>query len=109
MIVGWKIWYAGGRRFSSVHTKWEDLPDDGVLMLVTYKQEYDKGKRYRCKWHAMDWYGFDKDQLFVANNDTLEDNKKRYPGVSFKRGMWVSDEDYIKVEREADDEYDLYT
>lgn len=109
MIIGWKIWYTEGRKYSSLETEWKDLPDDGVLFLVTYKEEYEPNKRYRCKWHAMDWYGFDDDQLFVANNDTLQDNQNRYPTVNFKRGIWVSDEEYKEVEKEADDEYDLYT
>ena len=103
MIIGWKIWYTDDRIFSSLDTKWEELPDDGVLFLVLYRDKtyMDNGveKRYRTRLHAYDWYGSDGDQMFMGNNDTLERNKKRYPELIFKEGMWVSDDEFQKIEQ----------
>ena len=103
MIVGWKIWYTNNRVYSSHDITWHDLPDDGVLFLILYRDQtyMDSGveKRYRTRLHAYDFYGSDGDQMFMGNNDSLRRNKKRYPGLMFKEGIWVSDSEFQKIEQ----------
>ena len=103
MIVGWKIWYTNNRVYSSHDITWEELPDDGVLFLILYRDQtyMDNGveKRYRTRLHAYDWYGSDGDQMFMGNNDSLPRNKQRYPGLMFKEGIWVSDTEFSRIEQ----------
>jgi len=105
-VIGWRVWYADGSKCDSAATKWKDLPDDGVLIIVLYFDEKrSDGKPLRRINSGVDWYfrvkgpkGF----IYGQNNDTPEENKKRYgKDISLKRGKWADDATMQQAEREA--------
>lgn len=115
-ILGWAAWFdtsSGVEVFSSKDTAWEDLPDDGVIYIMLYKDEGDgqeanlNADRYT---HREGMCGID--QYFMAphhsgfpvygsNNDTKEEIESRYPGAIIKRGKWVPAEVFRRVDMEA--------
>lgn len=105
-VIGWRAWYADESRYDSKATRWEDLPDDGVLVVVLYFDENrPDGKPLRRINSGVDWYfrakglkGF----IYGQNNDTPEENKKRYgDDILLKRGKWADDSMMHRAEREA--------
>jgi len=86
-IRGWKIWYEDLTTYSSKNGLFADAPDDGFIYMYVYLQDGDK--RRRQTHSGVDTYFSDDNGLFGSNNDSLEDNQKRYPNCSFKRGKWV--------------------
>ena len=56
-IVAWRIYYSGGRVFSSLTTPLSSLPTTGVLVIVVYfDREYLPGKPYRGIIYGNDRY-----------------------------------------------------
>lgn len=103
-IVGWRVWYTEGRVFDSRNCQWQDLPDDGVLILYLYYDEWsgDGNVRHRQKFLGDDWYFHEPGtDLFGSNNDSLEENRERYPDAIFKRGKWTSFSEFQAVQQEA--------
>jgi len=109
--IAWKIWYTDNRVFNSKDYKWEDLPDDGVLIWMIYHDEKDgQGRHYRTIVNGYDWHFCDNKGLYAYNNETLESNKRRYPDCSpksFKRGIWVTNEEFNRVRNIAMEDYDI--
>jgi hypothetical protein len=86
-VVGWKAWYADGKKYNS---DWSALPDDGVIHVAVFLSDKDRFGNYVKRIETgHDWYFSDGDQLFGGNSDSLEENQRRYPHCSFKRGKWV--------------------
>lgn len=84
----WRAWYVGGRVLDSRDCAWDDLPDDGVLVVVQF---HDDGTRRFAA--GDDWY-FMLDGTLAHNSDTRAENERRYPGAVLKRGMWASDDEF---------------
>ena len=103
-VDGWRAYYTGGREFGSDGHDWADLPDDGVLLLKLYYDEFtaDGSVRYTKRLSGDDHYfhapGTD---LFGCNNDPIEDIHDRYPGVVVKRGKWTTREEMVAVRERA--------
>ena len=38
-IIGWSVWYDNGSVFDSREHDWDDIPDDGVLVMYVYKSD----------------------------------------------------------------------
>jgi len=112
-VVAWKIWYADSydiKTFSSAEGSWDEAPSEGVMVVMTYLADHTthkdaKGRTSRIQQTGGDWYFSDGDQLFGYNKDSREDNKKRYPQCSFKRGVWGSVEEYRRKSQMAVDDY----
>ena len=112
-ILGWTAWVDTGKRvrvYSSKKTKWESLPDDGIIFIMLYKDEGDgleenishptrreslAGNDYyfQAPHHAGVVYG--------SSNDPLEEIATRYPGAIIKRGKWVPHELFEQIRVEA--------
>lgn len=105
-VIGWRVWYADESNYDSKNTSWNDLPDDGVLIIVLYFDENrPDGKPLRRINSGVDWYfrarGL-KDFIYGQNNDSPEENKKRYgDNISLKRGKWTDEPTMHQVEKEA--------
>lgn len=106
-VAGWRIWYTDDRVFDSDEADWRALPDDGVLTLVIYYDEFsgrDNSVRQRLILNGQDWYFYDPGtDVFGANSDPLETNKERYPDAVFKRGKWTTRAEYERVRKRARD------
>jgi len=110
-VIGWRVWYADGSQHNSKDTEWEDLPDDGVLIIVLYFDEKrPDGKPLRRINSGVDWYFRAKglrDFIYGQNNDTPEENRKRYgDNISLKQGKWTDEETMYKAEQEASEALD---
>lgn len=99
----WKVFYENEVYNSDDHV-WEELHDDGIVSVVVFQgfvPESNPRRRYRRIADGFDWYFFYQDTL-ICNNDTLEQNKKRYPEAThFKRGKWVSDKRFKEISKLA--------
>jgi len=110
-VIGWRVWYADGSKHDSKTTKWKGLPDDGVLVLVLYFDgKRPDGKPLRRINSGVDWYfrvkglkGF----IYGQNNDTPEENKKRYgKNIALKQGKWTDEPTMYQAEKEATEAVD---
>ena len=96
-VIGWRAWYDRGTGpFDSTNHKWEDIPDDGIQVLVLYRS--DGGRRMIS---GCDYY-FKAGNVYGSNNDSLEVLEQRYPGVVAKRGRWASEEEIDFAQKAAD-------
>ena len=107
-VVGWKAWYAGEAVYDSRTTTWEELPNDGVVFIMLYMNTFnaDGTVRHRRQMSSNDWYfraPAGDDFIYGHNNDTPEENARRFPGVILKRGKWVTDAEMEHDSQEAMD------
>lgn len=99
-IVSWRAWYTEGRKFDSVNTHWEDLPQDGVLVFVLYQRS--KGHRRMMCGVSLYWKEEIREgTIYACDNvaDALipDGLSQKY----IKRGKWTTDEEYARVREEA--------
>lgn len=105
-VIAWKVWYYGGAAFCSDSVTWAELPDDGVLGIVTVFDERNphNGERFRRVIDGRDWYwkapGPEGEPIFGFSDDDPTEILDRYPGASLKRGKWTSDPEMSRVNRE---------
>lgn len=104
-VVGWKIWYTGGRIFTNKDGKFCAAPKDDVLMMMVYYEKKDgMGRPTRIAHSGSDWY-FSDGRIFGSNNDSLEENNRRYPNSCFKKGKWSTSEEMDRVNKIAIEDY----
>lgn len=101
-IIGFRVWYEGDRVFDSKTTVWEDLPDDGLIIVMLYENKRLKSGNghYRrvCSNKSFYWT-VPPNILDVFYDD--ENPVVRYPGAIAKRGKWVPYAEYDAVIKEA--------
>lgn len=90
----WRAFYDDDRVFNSEDTEWKDLPYDGVQLVTVYLPQ---GERHIS---GQDYY-FKAGDVIGGNSDPPSTTRKRYPGVSIKRGRWTSDERMAEIKRRA--------
>jgi len=100
-VIGWQAWYADGSKYDSATTKWTDLPDDGVLIIMLY---FDN--KTRRIMDGSDWYFRAKHEsgefIYGENNDPPEENRKRYgKSVLLKRAKWTTEKIMYDLQKEA--------
>ena len=103
-VVGWRIYYTDGSGYNSSDTKWEDLPEDGVIVLVLYLDEYSGGGevQHRIVLDGSDYYfHIPGTELFGSNNDMPDEISERYPGAIIKRGKWTESSTFKATKTEA--------
>lgn len=105
--IGWRAWYDHSRKYDSATTKWEDLPDDGMQVLVVY---YEDDNRMMFgpspdQRSGVDHYfqvpGPDGEMIYGSNSDTDTEILARYPGAIIKRGRWTTYEEFSRLQEEA--------
>jgi hypothetical protein len=102
-IIGWRAWYTGGRTFDSATTEWEDLPDDGVVLIMLYQDVRDSSNFFlRRGMSGADYYFKSGDIYGSGFHD--DEIPRRYPGASIKRGKWTTEEEMYAVTEEANRE-----
>ena len=100
-VIGWRAWYADGSKYDSASTRWEGLPDDGVIVVMLY---FDN--KTRRIMDGSDWYFRAKhesgDFIYGENNDSPEENQKRYgESISLKRGKYTTEKIMYASQKEA--------
>lgn len=94
--AGWRVWYDDGSVHDSRTLRWEDLPEDGLLVKMLY---YTDGTRQIQ--HGMDWYYEAPHPQGVIRGTAMERDlpelPERYPGAILKRGRWAPEELYYRV------------
>jgi hypothetical protein len=99
-VAGWRIWFDDGRVYQSSTDKWEELPDDGVLVRMLYFT--DGTKQIQC---GNDFYyeaPHPQGTIYGAANEAFWD-PKRYPGAIVKRGRWAPDAYFKRIHDAAFD------
>ena len=102
-VIGWRVWYADGSKYDSASTRWENLPGDGVLVIMLY---FDN--KTRRIMDGSDWFFRVRHEsgefIYGENNDSLEENQKRYgESISLKRGQWTTENFMRASQKEAMD------
>ncbi len=105
-IIGWRTWYSDGARITSKDTRFIDLPDDGLLILLAYFDEKaPSGKPRREEYSGCDFYFAWMNErnllVFGCNDDDPKETRRRYPGVVIIRGKSTDNRFYQKVSEEA--------
>lgn len=105
-VIAWKAWFAGGAAYCSSGTRWEELPSDGMLGVVTVFDERHTGtgERLRRVINGRDWYWTapapDGETIYGYSDDDPEEIRDRYPGAVLVRGKWTSDPEMARVSLE---------
>jgi len=102
-VIGWRAWYADGSKYDSASIVWEDLPGDGVLVIMLYFD--NKTRRIMdgssCYFRARHESG---EFIYGENDDSLEENRKRYgESILLKRGKWTTEKFMRDCQKEAMD------
>lgn len=109
-ILGWAAWVdtdTGTEIYSSKDTEWADLPDDGIIYIMLYKDEGDGLEENLNRYtHREGMSGVDHyfmaphhsgASTYGSNNDTKAEIESRYPGAIVKRGKWVPSEVFESI------------
>ena len=112
-IAGWKAWYTDNRVYRSNLRKWEDLPKEGVLLVMVYYDDMaPNGKPFRDIIHGSRRYFMatgSSGNLFLKgslwNENKLLGTYSTKPEW-VKEGVWDDDETIKRVVQEALDTYD---
>lgn len=93
-VVGWMVWMDTQAIYDSRIHKWEDVPDDGIGIMVTYKEG-----GYREIFQGHDHYFHAPGGVIGLNDDTVEEIKARYPGAIVKKGIWLESEAFYNLQQ----------
>jgi hypothetical protein len=114
-IAGWRAWYTGDRIYTNgpdLLKSFVDLPDDGLLCLCVYHDEFAGDVRYRTfvscpPEQAQDPYSHDycfgaesvQDLVFMFSKGPIKDIMSRYdiPRKNIKKGYGVDIMEFRRV------------
>lgn len=98
-VVGWRAWYTGGRVYSSAETCWEDLPANGVLVVLAY----ERTRPYRRLLSGASLYWRNADGSFDqwGYSPSVADDPPEFDGVRVKGGDWTTTAEWQWVLGEA--------
>lgn len=114
-VIGWKAWFADGSlHVGTTRRDWEALPEDGLLIVMLYYDEFTQGipdQRYRRIVQGSDLYFVTDgpaDLIFgqATDPETSASILARYPGASVKRGRWTDDHTHAQIAAEAMADHD---
>ena len=99
----WKAWYDDGAVYNSVEHAWADLPEDGFLIRMVFKE--NGGREWQM---GVDFY-FDAvgsdGKIIPGTGMEKDDIPNRYfdgeSGTNIKRGRRCSDEMWAEVHEAA--------
>ncbi|MHA2279266.1 MAG: hypothetical protein ACXAC5_00020 [Promethearchaeota archaeon] len=101
-IIGFRAWYENSQVFDSKTITWENLPDDGLIVVILYENKRLRSGdgHYRRICSNKNYYWIVLPNLLDVFYD--DDNPvERYPGAIVKRGKWVPYAEYEAVTKEA--------
>ena len=96
-IVAWRAWYTGERVYDSASCRWEDLPAEGVLVVLLYEREPQHSRRMSGR--TLYWLHHAPHGDIYACDDTAD---ARIPeGAMVKEGRWTTEEEMVWAADEA--------
>ncbi len=115
LILGWSVWIdtpEGVDQLESRATAWADVPDDGIIYKMLYKNDGDgleENQNPNLVSRRESMVGVDHyfeaphadGTIYGSSNDPAAEIVERYPGAIIKRGKWVPLETFDKVRRLA--------
>ena len=94
----WSAWYSETERYDSETTEWNDLPAEGLQVVIVYR---DSG---RSIYDGADWYWLHNGELNYAASGEWGSWKDR-PMVScsscIKQGTRLPDEEFEAIQKVA--------
>ena len=91
----WKIWYDDGSTFSSDDGSWEEVPSDGVLIIMEYH-----GSGQKEIHMSADYYYMEDGTIQHFPLGHLERHLKKHM-PSLKYGRYTSEAMWERVQKEA--------
>jgi len=88
-LIGWKAWYVIDDQtviYKSNTNKWEDLPQEGIIIMKKYYDE--DGKKTKENIASQEFY--------VLNNEMVEAMKTTLPNT-VKLGTWIPDPKFNEI------------
>jgi len=114
-VLAWKVWYAdGSKHIGKTREEWEILPDDGILVIILYYDEFatDGITRYRRVLQGSDFYWLssgERDHIYGQTSNIQETSEwieQRYPDALVKAGRWVDDDTFKQIIEEVMADYE---
>lgn len=100
-LMGWVVWDELNQVFDSRQHTWADVPNDGILEMILYKEG-----GYREMLGGLDYY-FKADHrdgdIYASTNDLPAIIESRYTNPIIKRGKWVPTETFTRIQQESKD------
>jgi hypothetical protein len=93
-VIGWRVWYPLVS-YDSRDLAWDQLPDDDVQVVMLYLADGT-----RSIYSGYDNY-FMWNDIPCANNHDADDNARRYPGASVKRGKHMELDAFEQIQKAA--------
>lgn len=89
-ILGFKAWFDDGKMYKGTLDDWLELPNDGLLYLVIYRD--NDTRKLHC---AVDYYFYYINKfnqpVYGSGDMPVSDIKLRYPMANIIRGRWTDD------------------
>ena len=82
-IIGWKIWYNDDSVYSSASNRWEDLPEEGVLIVQVYYEDEPN-----LLLQGTDFY-YETDEPSYESGMNEDLIYAAYPSAKIKKGGWI--------------------
>lgn len=113
--LGWVVWvdsFDSIVRYSSKDVAWADVPDDGIVYKMLYKDVDDGTDRQLNPPNSREaMIGVDNyfeaphrdGTIYGSGNESIESIQARYPGAVVKKGKWVPSETFSDVQKLATD------
>lgn len=89
-IVGWRAWFVDDVAYTSRDTDPPDMPDDGCLYVVAYLDSESPWRQLHSGYGTYLWWDGPHGLVIGGNEDSVEENARRYPGATLVRGQWTS-------------------
>ena len=99
---GWELFYDNGTTVSSKDMSWEDAPIDRVVVMLIWHKYYQPTMRMKTIFNGRDYYYYISETEWGDTNDFELVRDK-----SFKRGVWVTNEDMDEINRRAFEKRDF--
>jgi len=101
----WKIWYINNLTVEGyTSAEWADAPEDGVIGIAVRYGVDIYGRTLAATYHSGDWYWMFENNIHQNTESTWIQNywvpNPAPEGSISKRGIWTTDDDMLRVERE---------
>jgi hypothetical protein len=97
IVVGWRAWYTDGRVFDSAATRWEDLPEHGVLVVLLYHRTRPYSRTMSGR--SLYWREVTPKGSIYACDETADAiiPKEVRQANCVKYGKWVTDNEMLEA------------
>ena len=100
--TGWEVFYNNGKTYSSKQRAWEDIPMDGVVVVLMWHDYHVPLCRQKTILTGSDYYYYVTPELWGCTNDY-----GIVKGKDYKRGVWIENERMEEIYRTAFEKLDF--